>query len=70
MFAGDFNLFLDRSLAAKGGNPRLKMQSFSELPHIKEKLNLCDICRIRNLKAKQYTFRQQHCSGFTQRHID
>ena len=70
IFAGDFNLFLDRSLAAKGGNPRLKKQSLSELPHIKENLNSCDICRIRNPKAKQYTFRQRHCSGFTQRRID
>ena len=63
-FAGDFNLFLDRSLQAKGGNSCLKKQSISKLLHIKEKLNLCDIWRIRNPKAKQYTFRQQHFSGF------
>ena len=70
IFAGDFNLFLDRSLEAKGGNPCLKKQSFSKLLHIKEKLNLCDIWQIQNPKAKQYTFRQQHFSGFIQRRLD
>ena len=51
IFADDFNFFLDRSF--KGGNPCLKKQSLSKLPHIKEKLNLSDIWRIRNPKAKQ-----------------
>ena len=70
IFAGDFNLFLDGSLEGKGGNPCLKKQSHSKLLHIKEKLNLCDIWQIRNPKAKQYTFRQQHFSGFIQRRLD
>ena len=56
IFAGDFNLFLNRSLEAKGGNPCLKKQSLSKVLNIKKKLNLCDIWRIRNPKAKQYTF--------------
>ena len=38
-----FNLFLDRSLEAKDGNPCLKKKSLSKLLHIKEKLNLYDI---------------------------
>ena len=67
IFAGGFNLFLDRSLEAKGGNPCLKKQSLSKLLCIKEKLNLCDIWHIQNPKAKQYTFRQQRFSGFIQR---
>ena len=71
IFAADFNLFLDRSLETKGGNPYLKKQLLSKLLHIKEKLNLCDIWRIRNPKAKQYRqFRQQHFSGFLQRRLD
>ena len=70
IFAGDFNLFLDRSLDAKGGNPCLKKQSLSKLLHIKEKLDLCDIWQIRNPKAKQHTFRQQHFSCFIQRRLD
>ena len=52
IFAGDLNLFLDRILEAKGGNPCLKKQLLNKLFHIKEGLNLCDIWRIRNLKAK------------------
>ena len=70
IFAGDFNLFLGRSLEAKGGNPCLKKQSLNKLLHIKEKLNLCDIWRIGNPKAKQYTIMQQHFSGFIQRYLD
>ena len=48
IFAGDFNLFLDQSLEAKGGNLCLKKQSLSKLLQVKEKLNLCDIRRIQN----------------------
>ena len=70
IFAAGFNLFLDRSLEPKGDNPCLKRQSLSKLLHIKEKLNLCDIWRIRIPKAKQYTFRQQYFSVFLQRHLD
>ena len=69
IFVGDFNLLLDRSLDAKGGNLCLKKQSLSKLLHIKEKLDLCGIWRIRNPKAKQYTFRQQYFCGFIQRRL-
>ena len=55
IFAGDFNLFLDRSLEAKGDNPCLKKHNYQW---------------IWNPKAKQYTFRQQHFSGFIQRRLD
>ena len=64
IFTYDFNMFLDRRLEAKGGNPCLKKQSLSKFLYIKEKLNLCGIWQIRNPKAKQYTFRQQHFSVF------
>ena len=37
---------------------------------LKETYNLTDIWRIRNPKAKQYTFRQRHVSGFVQRLLD
>ena len=70
IFAGDFNLLFNRSLQAKVGNPCLKKQSLSKLLDIKKKLNLCDIWRIRNPKAKQYTFRQQNFSDFIQRRFD
>ena len=58
------------SSEAKVGNPCLKKQLLNKLLYIKEKLNLCDIWQIRNLKAKQYPFRQQHFSGFIQRRLD
>ena len=46
IFTGDFNLFLDRGLEAKGGNPCLKKQSLSKFLYIKEKLSLCGIWQI------------------------
>ena len=71
IFTYDFNMFLDRRLEAKGGNPCLKKQSLSKFLYIKENLNLCGIWQIRNPKAKQYTFRQQHFSVFfLQRRLD
>ena len=70
IFAGDFNLFLDRSLDAKGGSPSLKKHSLSKLLEIKQKLNLCNIWRVINPKQIQYTFRQQYFSGLIQRRLD
>ena len=40
IFAGDFNLFLDCSLDAKGGSPSLEKHSLSKLIEIKQKLDL------------------------------
>ena len=70
IFAGDFNVIFDRRLDAKGGNPNIKNHSISKLIEIKEKMDLCDIWRIRNPKKKSYTFRQQHFSGLIQRRLD
>ena len=50
IFAGDFSLYLDCSLDAKGGSPSLKKHSLSKLLEIKQKLDLCDIWRVRNPK--------------------
>ena len=54
IFAGDFNLIFDRRLDAKGGNPVIKKHSLSQLIELKEKLDLCDIWRIRNPKKNLY----------------
>ena len=43
IFAGDFNLFLDHSLDAKGGSPSLKEYSLNKLLEIKQKLDLRDM---------------------------
>ena len=35
-----------------------------------ENFDLCDIWRIRNLKKRRFTFRQNHLSGYIQRRLD
>ena len=70
IFAGDFNLFLDCSLDAKGGSPSLEKHSLSKLIEIKQKLDLYYMWWVRNPKKMQYAFRQQHFSGLIQRRLD
>ena len=70
ILGGDFNLHFDSKLEAKGGKPALKKQSIAKLIEIIENFDLCDIWRIRNLKKKQFTFRQNHFSGYIQRRLD
>ena len=48
IFAGDFNIFFNSKLEAKGGKPLLKRKSITKLAEIKESLDICDIWRIRN----------------------
>ena len=48
---GDFNIFFDASLNAKGGTPTLKSRSINKLIELNETFDLCDIWRIRNLKS-------------------
>ena len=50
IFAGDFNIFFNASLDAKGGTPTLRSQSINKLIELNETLDLCDIRRIRNPK--------------------
>ena len=68
--AGDFNLLFNIKLESYGGNPVFKKRSVRKIFELKETYNLTDIWRIRNPKAKQYTFRQKHVSGFLQRRLD
>ena len=70
LLAGDFNVFFNTYLESSGGNPFFKQNSVPNLIEIIETFNLCDIWRIRKPKTKRFTFRQQHCSGFTQRLLD
>ena len=69
-FAGDFNIFFDASLDAKGGTPTLNSRSINKLIELNEKFDLCDIWRIRNPKKRKYTLRQKHLSGIIQRRLD
>ena len=68
--AGDFNLLFDSKLDAQGGNPTMKTKSLAKLIELKESYDLCDIWRVRNMKSRQFTFTQQHSSGFIQRRLD
>ena len=67
---GDFNIFFNASLDAKGGTPTLKSRSINKPIELNETLDLWDIRRIRNLKNCKYTFRQKHLSGIVQRRLD
>ena len=64
ILGSDFNLFLYSLLEAEGGSLVLKKFSASKLIEIKEKYNLCVICRIRNTRENRITFRQKHPLGF------
>ena len=47
VLAGDFNLFFDSNLEAKGGKPILKEKSVARMTEFKKEYDLCDIWRIR-----------------------
>ena len=66
VFAGDFNLFFNQKIEAKGG----KSVSISKILQITEKYDLIDIWRVRNLSSTRFTFRKNHFSGFMQRQLD
>ena len=71
--AGDFNLLFNVKRESYGGNPVFKKRSVGKILGLKETYNLTEkynTILIRNPKAKQYTFRQQHVSGFLQRRLD
>ena len=70
IMAGDFNLFFNSNLDTAGRNPTLKRKSLAKFIELKEAYDLCDIWRVRNTKVKQFTFTQQHSSGFIQRRLD
>ena len=60
ILAGDMNLFFDTCLDTLGGNPSLKNKSLSAIINLLEKLDVCDIFRIRNPCEKRFTFRQKN----------
>ena len=66
VLAGDFNFFFDTSLDSYVGKPTLEKKSIAKFIKLKEKFDLCDIWRIRNPKAKRYTFWQKHVSCLIQ----
>ena len=57
IFSGDFNIFFNLKLEARGGKPIPKRKSIIKLVDIREILDICDIWRIRNPKRQNFTFR-------------
>ena len=66
ILAGDFNLFSESKLDAKGGKPVIK-KSLSKTYSVKK---VCGIWRVKNLITNIFTFRQKHCTSFIQRRLD
>ena len=61
--AGKFNFLFNVKFESYRGNPVFKKRFVRKIFELKETYNLTDIWRIRNPKAKQYTFQQKHVSG-------
>ena len=70
VLAGNFNFFFDTSLDSYGGKSILKRISVAKFTELKQRLDLCDIWRIRNPKIKIYYFRQKYVSGLIQIRLD
>ena len=70
IFAGNFNIFFNWKLQAKGGKPLLKINSVVTFVEIKEVLDICDIWRIRNINTQNFTFIQSHSTGFIKHGLD
>ena len=68
IWGGDFNFYFDLSLEADGGKPSIRLMSLSKFESIKQKLNLCDVWRIRNHDSRQFTYRSK--STFLQCRLD
>ena len=59
IFTGDLNFIFDFNLDAHGGTPTLKTKSIASIVKILDKLDVCDIYRIRHPDKKRFTFRQK-----------
>ena len=63
-----FNFYFDLSLEADGGKLSIKLMSLAKFESIKQKLDLCDMWRIRNHDSRRFTYRSK--SPFLQRRLD
>ena len=60
IFGGDFNLIFDTILDSSGGNPTLKKRSLTKIMKVIEKLDACDIFRVRYPNLKRFTFHRKN----------
>ena len=70
IFTGDFNIFFNSKLEPKGGKPLLKRKPIAKLVEINERIDICDIWRIRNPNNRYFTFRENHLIGFIECRLD
>ena len=72
IFAGDFNIFFSSKLEATYGKaiPKRGFIIKLVLVNIKERLDICDIWRIRNPMRQKVTFRHNHSTEFIERRLD
>ena len=70
IIAGDFNLFFDSNLEARGDKTILKEKSVARMVELKEEYDLCDIWGIRNPLEELFTFRQNHSSYILNHTLD
>ena len=56
ILGGDFNIFINLTYEARGGNPKIKNKPLAKFIHIKDIPELYDIWQVRNPKKKRYTF--------------
>ena len=68
LFGGDFNMYFDIKLDADGSNPKLKVNSLTQLEIILEENDLCDIFRVQNPYVRHFSWRQR--TPFKQRRLD
>ena len=59
IFTGDLNFIFDTNLDALGGNPTLIFFYLTAIIKLLDKLDVCDIFRIRYPNKKRFTFRQK-----------
>ena len=59
LFGGDFNMYFDTKLDADGGNPKLKVNSLTQLEIILEENDLCDIFRVQNPYVRCFSWCQR-----------
>ena len=68
LFRGDFNMYFDTKLDADCGNPKLKVNSLTQLEIKLEENDLCDIFRVQNPYVRRFSWRQR--TPFKQRRLD
>ena len=65
-----FLFFFDSILDVQDGNPTIKKKSLAKLIKLMTHIMTHMIYGVGNTKSKQFTFAQNHSSGFIQRRLD